>query len=83
MISYISNTPAAEPSAITSPRGSRSVVVLQVEIADFALPDVKGRPPVAAAEMLHPFAQAELGMPDGSRAGCRTAWMMISVSVAS
>jgi hypothetical protein len=34
-------------------------------------------------EMLHPFAQAELGMPDGSRAGCRTAWMMISVSVAS
>jgi hypothetical protein len=29
------------------------------------------------------FAQAEPGMPDGSRTACRTAWMMISMSVAS
>jgi hypothetical protein len=28
-------------------------------------------------------AQAEPGMPDGSRAACRTAWMMISVFVGS
>jgi hypothetical protein len=28
-------------------------------------------------------AQAEPGMPDGSRAACRTAWMMISVFVSS